>query len=192
VFLVPEKDGHPADIAARLLSLPEHQHLKDGDATIDFLFRVHERIENGRLVLGSAHLPQVTGKLRDCFEWMLESTLGRFPDFLIVLDKGYWDESDARLREILIYHELLHCGQKLDMWGAPRFTRTGEPMWCIRGHDIEEFNETVTRYGQWSEAIRSFVTAAGGTPLIELPSEPKVVTEHSLHGKRKKRRSAGK
>lgn len=159
-YRIPGKDDHPAVIANKLLKLPEFTHLVDGEAKIDWLMRTGPKIKAGRDILGTCYMPTVQGELRDMFEWLLGNLLGELPDFLIVLDEGYWSEADARLREILVYHELLHAGQKVDQYGSPKFTQEGLPCWCIRGHDVEEFTETVRRYGAWNGDIQSFVAAA--------------------------------
>ncbi|SAL02785.1 hypothetical protein AWB80_08438 [Caballeronia pedi] len=85
---------------------------------------------------------------------------GAFPDFLIVLDKDYWDTCGPRLREVLVYHELLHAAHARDKYDAPKFDKEGRPCWAIRGHDVEEFAETVRRYGAWHEGIERLVEAA--------------------------------
>lgn len=159
-FVVPEGDLHPALIAEPLLLLHEHQHLKDGEARIDWLLRTDAKIKGGRQVLGTAHMPSVQGELKDCFEWMLINLLGRMPDFLIILDRAYWLDSPPIAREILVYHELKHCTQKVDGFGTPRFHRDGTPMWGLIGHDVEEFSATVRRYGAYSDEIQKFIEAA--------------------------------
>jgi hypothetical protein len=171
LFSIPHPDHHPATIAARLLELEEHQHLKDHDATIDWLIRNEPKCKGGRRVLGTAYIPMVQGELRDCFEWLLSALLGRWPDFLIVIDREYWEQADARAREILVYHELSHCVQKFDAYGAPRFHKDGRPMWGLRGHDVEEFTATVKRYGSWSDEIKLFVAAAREGDMSQLRAD---------------------
>lgn len=159
-FSIPDPDDHPATIANRLLSLPEHQHLKDGEAIIDYLLRNQEKTRQGRRILGTAYLPSVQGDLSDCFDWMLARLLGRTPDFLITLDRAFWMTASSREKEILVYHELKHCAQKHDMYGAPKFHRDGSPWWAIRGHDVEEFADTIRRYGAWTSELADFIAAA--------------------------------
>lgn len=161
-FRLPSPDLHPGAVAAKLLTLPEFEHLVAGEATIEWLLRSDEKIRAGRRVLGTACMPSVKGELSECFEWMLENLFGAMPTFLIVLDASYWtDEADDLQREILVYHELCHCTQKRDSYGTPRFNNiTGEPIWGIAGHDVEEFNAVVSRYGAHSEDIRAFIAAA--------------------------------
>ncbi|HOV59228.1 MAG TPA: putative metallopeptidase, partial [Rhodanobacteraceae bacterium] len=145
-----------------LLRLPDFQHLVDGEATIDFIFRTTELITGERRVLGTMCMPRVDGRLSKLFDWLLEDKLGRWPDFLMILDHAYWfDEATPREREILVFHELCHAVHAKDRFGAERFTRDGAPIWGIRAHDIEEFNAVVARYGVWKDDIRAFLDAAG-------------------------------
>lgn len=159
-YRLPDAETHPAIIAERVLQMPEHAHLRENEARIEWLMRVAPKVKGGRHVLGTAYMPTVQGELRDLFEWMLHSLLGHLPDFLIVLDLGYWEQATPLQREILVYHELSHCIQKTDIYGAPRFTKDGLPVWGLREHDVNEFTQTVARYGAWNDDIRAFVAAA--------------------------------
>lgn len=152
-------DDLPATYAAKLLKLPEFEHLRDGEAYIEWLFRLEPERRGGRDVLGTVHMPQVQGQLKDVFLWMLTELFGRLPDFLVVLDLEYWEACDARLREILVYHELCHAIQKVDREGSPRFDEEGRPVWGLRGHDVEEFSAVVRRYGAWNPDIKEFLAA---------------------------------
>lgn len=63
-------------------------------------------------------------------------------DFLIIV---YLPNIAGMTREqlkILLYHELLHVSTD---------GKSGEPMFRIRPHDVEDFREIITRYGpDWS------------------------------------------
>lgn len=164
---LPAGISHPAQHLHKLLRLPEFEHLKAGEARIEFLMRGHEQIFAGRRVLGTCHLPRVQGRLKDVFIWMLEEKFGELPDFLIELDMTYWlDEAGEREREILIYHELMHADQAVDKFGTPRFDQEGRPTWRIRGHDVEEFSSVVRRYGSWSDELRAFIASAEEGNLV--------------------------
>lgn len=158
----PDDDAHPvrhADHLMRRLRLPEFAHLVEGEARIEWLMRSHEEIKGGRRILGSCHMPAVQGQLKDVFLWMLEEMFGDLPDFLIILDAQYWADASERDREILVFHELLHAIQKVDAYGSPRFQEDGTPCWGLRGHSVEEFNETVARYGAHSPDLVEFFGA---------------------------------
>lgn len=151
-------DG-PYPIAAALIELDEHAHLQH--ATIDFLFRHKPKVKHTRTILGTAYMPSVNGDLSPLFDWMLARLLGREPTFLITLDFSYWRDATARQREILVYHELLHCAQAVDAYGAPKFSRTtGWPVYAIAPHDVEEFDAVIRKYGAHDIGLQQFVLAA--------------------------------
>lgn len=162
LFTVPG-DGplNPQRFYDICVEYPEHAHLKAGEPTVRFLMRGFDKTEAGRQILGSVHLPVVQGKLKELFDWMLEEKLGLIPDFLIILDADYWEAVTDREREILMFHEMSHCVQAVDKWGDPRFHRdTGEPVWALAGHDVEEFTSVVRRYGAWNAELEEFIGAA--------------------------------
>lgn len=158
-------DGQPNDrdprvFAAKVLDFPEHEDISNGGANIDWLFRTSEKIKAGRRVLGTCYVkPKVQGDLSPLFDDLLTRLLGRIPDFLIVLDLAYWNEASPLQREILCHHEILHASQAKDLFGAPKFDRDGLPVWALRAHDLEEFNDVVRRYGVHSEDVEAFLHA---------------------------------
>lgn len=160
----PEDENGPVAICARLVATcDEFVHLKEGEPLILILFRTVPKVKGGRAVLGECCMPTVQGSLRSMFEWLMVERFGFYPEFMILLDKEFWDEADDRTREALMFHELMHADQATDQFGAPRFNKeTGRPVWRIRGHDIEEFDAVVRRYGAWLSDIRSFISAASG------------------------------
>lgn len=161
-YIVPSGKMHPRRHYDRLLKkCPEHAHLRDGEAVVDFLYASEPVIRQGRMVLGEVHMPAVQGKLRGVFLWMLRQKFGRIPDFLIVLDREYWFSCDDREREILIYHEMCHCEHATDSDGDLKFDDDGFPVFCLRGHDVEEFIAVVGRYGAHNLDLKRFLSAAG-------------------------------
>ena len=46
-----------------------------------------------------------------------------------------------------------------DKEGELKFTPEGKPVWDIRGHDVEEFDDVVRRYGAWSPDVQRFIGA---------------------------------
>lgn len=165
MFVTPKKTGpmSPVPIFQRLVrDCPEFIHLKEGEPSVEWMFRTDEVVSQGRRVLGTCFQPSVQGKLRPLFDWFMEKEWGYIPDFLVVLDWGYWhDEAEDDEREILIFHETCHMGQKKDGFGCPMFKRdTGEPIWCIDGHDVEEFVKVVARYGAWNPEVQALIAAS--------------------------------
>lgn len=147
---------------------PEHDHLTQ--AHVGYLWTNVFCRKQGQSVAGTAEIPQVQGPTwtKRRMEWQLRQWFGAVPDFLITLDSLYAGEcSDARFCS-LVEHEMLHCGQARDLFGEPRFKVTGEPVFAIRGHDVEEFISIVARYGagNGAGATLSLVQAAMRPPTI--------------------------
>lgn len=159
-YVLPEGDSHPALIFEKLIELDEHKHFKEDDIAVDFLLRVDPKIKAGQHVLGSIMLPTVQGQLKDLFEQLLASLFGRMPDFLCILDRDFWMEADEVTRMALLEHELCHVKQERTKAGDLRFDMDGNPVYGIVGHDIEEFNYIVRKYGAWKPNIAQFLAAA--------------------------------
>lgn len=139
----------------------DHQHLRF--ALLGALWTNVPNGRNGRRVLGQCEmgLPPAGKWQRARIEAQLISWFGLVPTFLLTFDAAYCLKcSDAEFMA-LVEHELYHCGQALDEWGAPRFNkRTGEPVWALRGHDVEEFVGIVRRYGADAAGVAELVDAA--------------------------------
>ena len=168
-FLPSERTdvADPREVYGRLLKLPEFAHLTEAEARVEWLFRTHEEVRGGRRVLGTVYRPDVQGRLREVFQWLLDDKFGgvgdeeRGIDFLIVLDAEFWLDAGEREREILVYHELCHIQPAFDRFGAQRFDKaTGLPILTLVGHDVEEFSAVVRKYGAYSGELRDFIAAA--------------------------------
>lgn len=146
-------------ILARVYAMPEFEELRDAEPQIEFLMRNEPKIRNSRCILGTAYVPRVNGELSSMFEWLLEQYFAGYPDFLITLDAMYWQDATAMQREILVFHELSHCVHARDAIGNLRYTKEGAPVFAILGHDIEEFNQVVRRYGAHRPEVVNFVQA---------------------------------
>lgn len=156
----------PAPIYERLIATcKEFETLLEYKPDVGFLFRTEALIRNECQILGTVYCGiTVNGTHRDLFEWFVAKEFsGRIPDFLIILDAGYWREKTDLHREILMHHEVCHMIQKTDQFGAPRFFKqTGLPVWGLRGHDVEEFILVVQRYGAHTGALRDLIRAGRG------------------------------
>lgn len=147
---------------------PDHAHLSD--AHIGFLWTNCHNAKQMRVVLGQTEImpPMAMGKwqraraIQQVEEWFG----GEMPDFLITFSApacaGMNDASFCALVE----HELYHCGQALDDFGMPKFNKEGQPVYAIRGHDVEEFVGVVRRYGAEAAGIQPMIDAANAKPLI--------------------------
>ena len=149
---------------------PEHEHLKA--ATIGFAWCAEPYERSGRRILGLTELmpPMAMGKwsrsraiaqMKDWFE--------EVPDFLITIDTVAGTFDDASFCA-LIEHELTHCAQKLDIYGEPKFTRDGDPVWALRPHDVEEFVSIVARYGTEATGTTALVKAGSTKALVATAS----------------------
>lgn len=86
------------------------------------------------------------------------------PDFIITVHSQGWEEWDDTFALSVVKHELLHCMQALDRYGAPRFNaQTGEPIYCLRPHDFEGFVEEIEWFGP-SEDAKRIIEAASRPP----------------------------
>ena len=147
----------------RPLSIYEHAHLREFKARVAFLWCTEHEARSGRRTLGTCQLARPTGRAwaqaqrrQQLTEWF-----GEVPTFLIVLDALHAQHAldTDRPENVLavVDHELSHCGIKTDAYGARQFNdRTGEPVWTVRAHDVEEVVGVVRRWG----------TAATGTSAL--------------------------
>jgi len=162
-FLMPPDDGSGLDPLvhyAKVVAMPEHKHLAEGRPRVAFLLREDPKICQCKVELGSVHMPKVQGSLKDVFTWSLQRLLGYMPDYLMILDRDYWMASSPALREILIFHEACHMVQKTNKDGDPSYNDDGLPVWGLLGHDLEEFDAVVRRYGAYRSDVASFLAAA--------------------------------
>lgn len=157
-YIIPAGESDPAPIYNRLRdTCAEFAHIKEGEPIVAFLLKEAPTIRQGRQILGTVFEPMVQGQLRPLFDWMLSHLFDQYPDFLIILDLDWWEAANEREREILVFHEMCHIAQAEDGDGVPKFNKvTGAPCWCLRGHSIEEFHETVRRYGAYSLDLEEF------------------------------------
>src|SRR5690606_3683592 len=136
------------------LSNDDHAHLED--AYIGFLWTNAPGTHQGREVLGTAEIfsPKGQAWVKARQEAQVLAWFGVVPDFIITLSAPFVAERLDRHDHVsvcaLIEHELYHCGQAFDEYGAPRFRRDGRPAYSMKGHDVEEHIGVVERYGAYS------------------------------------------
>jgi hypothetical protein len=151
----------------------DHAHLRF--AVIGALWTNVPNSRAGRSIVGQAEYLKNAGGSRGKWgrareQQQIEEWFGFVPDFLLTFDAGYAAQcSDAEFCA-LVEHELMHCGQEHDIFGAPRFTQSGMPAFALRGHDVEEFTSIVRRYGAGAAHVREFVLAASHPPEISAAS----------------------
>lgn len=161
-FALPAGPRHPADIAVRLMTYPEHRHLADNDITFGYLMRLSEKVKGGKRELASVNETKTMfqGGYKDLCIQLLAGMLGHLPDFLIVIDAEFWAACSDVEADALLFHELAHVQQKLDKFGAPRFDLNGMPVYGLVAHDVTAFKSEVARYGLWSPDLRDFMAVA--------------------------------
>ena len=163
MYVFPDHDGpeSPMRVLDRLYVSHQELHAVAAlEPNVRFAFKYGGLRHRGRRALGVCYMPSVQGELRPLFEQLLHDALGLYPDFLIVIEAEWWEGAPEREREILVFHEAMHMMQAEDEYGTPRFNRTtGEPIWAVRPHDVEEFACVARRYGAWSGDLVNFVEA---------------------------------
>lgn len=147
----------------------DHIHLSK--AKIGFLWTNAQNSRHGKRIVGTAEIPFFRGN-----KWQIARQksqivgwFGWLPDFIITLDALYRAECEPIEFLATFEHELYHCGQKMDLFEMPKFSKqTGLPLFTINGHSIEEHTGVVARYGiQATGQDRvDFVKAALAEPLI--------------------------
>jgi hypothetical protein len=144
----------------------EHAHLQQ--AHIGVLWTNVPNGRHMRAILGQAEMPMARGG-----KWaiarhdqQIRAWFGAVPDFLITLDAPFMADADDPSVCALVEHGLLHCAQARDVYGAPRFTKDGRPIFALRGHDVEQFTAIVERYGSDATGASEFVRAANAGPTI--------------------------
>lgn len=144
---------------------PDHAHLID--APLRFLWASACFEKQGRTVVGQAEsvMFRAGGWQKARQEQQMIDWFGEVPGFVITLAADYCSQcSDTELCA-LIEHELYHIAQKLDQYGAPKFTQDGLPSLTLRGHDVEEFVGVVRRYGA-SHDVQQLIDAASRPPEV--------------------------
>ena len=151
-------------------SLPNEDHAHLRQAKLAALWTTIPNGRQGRTIIGQAEPgdPAVVGKWRRArAEQQIVEWFGEIPDFILTFDAGYASQCTDAEFMALVEHELYHCGQERDEWGAPKFRKgTGLPAFTMRGHDVEEFVGVVRRYGADTAGVRELVDAANRPPEV--------------------------
>lgn len=150
------------------LANPDHQHLLA--ANVAFLWTSAEASRHGRMIAGQCEFKPPAGSMgkwaRARAQAQLHSWFGAMPDFLLTIFAPYAAECSDEEFCALIEHELYHAGQGVDEFGAPAFSKSGMPVFTLRGHDVEEFVGIVRRYGADAAHVGAMIEAAANGPQI--------------------------
>lgn len=147
----------------------DHRHLRF--ASLGVLWSSVPNSRQGRTVVGQAEdgTPRAMGRWAKArAEQQIAEWFGEIPDFILTFSADYVAQASDAEFMALVEHELSHCGQERDEFGAPKFRKSGLPAFCIRGHDVEEFVGVVRRYGATSQALRDMVDAVNKGPILGL------------------------
>jgi hypothetical protein len=144
----------------------DHQHLQQ--ALIGCLWTNLPLKRHQNEVAATCEMPGIQGNqwARARFNQQLRDWFGVEPDFLITFYAPYAAECGDLSFCALSRHELLHAGQARDRFGAPKFRKSGKPVFAIKGHDVEEHVAVVEDFGVGAAAgqTRKLVDAARRTP----------------------------
>lgn len=147
---------------------PEHSHLQFAEYGV--LFTNMDNISKSRRIIGMSEMFTARGNkwVKGRQEQQIYEWFGFLPDFILTFDANFWVGAGDAERFALVEHELYHCGQAMDEFGAPRFNQTtGKPVFCMKGHDVEEFVGVVRRYGAEAAGVKDLIDAANKPPLID-------------------------
>lgn len=151
---------------------PEHEHLRA--ALIGVLWTTMPASRHMMTIIGQAEVPTFQGGkwVKGRQEQQLHEWFGVLPDFVLTFDAHFAAGCDDATWCAVVEHELYHCGQAKDEFGAPKFKRNGMPVFGMRGHDVEEFVGVVRRYGVGAAAgrTRELVEAAAAPPTVAAAS----------------------
>lgn len=152
----------------------EHDHLNS--AEIGVLWTNVANSRHMRTIVATAELakpPTSLGKwakarwLYQVEQWFGTTAL----DFIITFFAPFFVGAKEIQHFAVPDHELYHCGQQLDAFGLPKFSKTtGKPVFGLRGHDVEEFVGIYRRYGYQAGAGDSIalVKATHSEPEIAM------------------------
>jgi hypothetical protein len=105
----------------------------------------------------------------------VDKALGLKADFAILLNKERFPKLTDRLKRVYLHHSLCHMRPSFDADGEQKQDDKGRKLWrVVKRHDIEQFSETVSVYG--NDALRldeeaKAAVAAAEKPLIAKAEE---------------------
>ena len=141
------KVTEPYSIMERLVD-GVHSQLKNAKIAIAWRFGWKQDTD-GRLRLGQ------TKKGSD-----LDRAMHKY-DFVLLVNHEAWNQGnlDDNQKLALIDHELCHCEVSNDTNGEPKTDEEGRIVYRIRKHDIEEFEDVVSRHGLYTHELEEFAQA---------------------------------
>lgn len=151
---------------------PDHAHLIDADIAVMWASSAFRK--QGRTVIGQAELVafRAGGWQKARAEQQMMDWFGRVPTFIITLAADFCSQCGDADFCALVEHEMFHIAQKIDEFGAPKFSKDGMPSLEMRGHDVSEFVAVVERYGVGApnSDVARMVDAAKTPPSVSQAS----------------------
>lgn len=129
---------HYAEIGKELIECePELEEIRYSEATICYLSSKHEKMADGKAVLGQCE------KIQEKYKWAIPC------DFTITLFEPNIENLSEKQIRIVILHELLHVGIRINS--------EGEEDYYIKPHDVEDFRLLIARFGiDWAQPGEDF------------------------------------
>jgi hypothetical protein len=133
---------------------------------INFLFSFvapTRKEKNGRLIIGQAK--KLGNNVRDVFD----------VDFIIEMSHEIWSEMDDEQKVKAVWHELNHCGVKLDDNGEPEEDEHDRIKTYIKQHDVclNTFQEEIDKFGLDSDERKMVVALVEGANKREATKKRK-------------------
>lgn len=144
-----------------------HEPLQD--AYVGVLWATKQVKRRGVPLLGTAEMPDrvantLNGWVKEQYIWQMRRWFGQLPHFCIRLLAPWAEGCDDLDFCAGVKHEVCHCNQALDKWGARWFRKDGSRVWTIVEHDVQEFTEVVADFGPVGRNVEDFVRAARTPP----------------------------
>jgi len=134
-----------------------HQHIRDFNVRVDYLFIDKIPLKGGKEVWGSCR------KITNLNAYLAkDKQSGGDPFFVITIAEPVWDILPEKERQALLDHELSHTAAEYKESDEENVVKLS-----LKPHDMEEFACIVKRHGMWRQDIEDFVKAA----KVELKEE---------------------
>jgi len=147
----------------------EHIHLARADFRC--MWTNVPNVKGQMRIAATAEMPFCRGsawqKARQIMQY--QEWFGGVPDFLLTFDAPLANIATDLQFTARVEHELYHCAQAKDEFGSPKFSGdTDQPVFTMRGHDVEEHVGIMRRYGPLgcAGATIAFLDAAEREPEI--------------------------
>lgn len=156
-------------------------HVDVMEASIGFVWTNAENKRQGRLVAGTAQLGKPGRNVQDgwtraAIEFQRREWFGELPDLLVTLSAPYCARCESHQVLALIDHELSHFEPKLDKDGEPVVDEeTGRMTYRMVGHDTEEFDAVIRRFGAWEQGLVTMKRALDSKPTMDMALVERIV-----------------